>query len=208
VITLAAQAPALEEGTTIIGDGCYNNATTVEQVEGAGMRPCFSGRETERVSDRFSYEQEQDRMICAAGKCSVGKVRMEKGDLYYFSVRDCGVCPLQDKCLSRGEREGKAQKRRRVYLSDVRKAKVVAGEAGKQWRQERLRVRGRIEAKFSEQMNRHGLRHARYWGLSKVTMQVVLNTIVVNAKRVVRLLRQAVAAGPPARICEAMEAMS
>jgi hypothetical protein len=204
---LAAQAPALEEGTTIIGDGYYNNATTVEQVEGAGMRPCFSGRETERVSDRFGYEQEQDRMVCAAGKCSVGKVRVDKGDLYYFSVRDCGACPLQDTCLSPGEREGKAKKRRRVYLSDVRKARVVAGEAGRQWRKEQLKVRGRIEAKFSEQMNRHGLRHARYWGLTKVTMQVVLNAIVVNAKRVVRLLQQA-ASGPPARICEAMEATS
>jgi hypothetical protein len=67
-------------------------------------------------------------------------------------------------------------------------------------------VRSRIEAKFSEQMNRHGLRHARSWGLTKVTMQVVLNAIAVNARRVVTLLRQA-AAGPPARICEAMEAM-
>jgi hypothetical protein len=137
----------------------------------------------------------------------VGKVRVDKGDLYYFSVRDCGACPLQDTCLSPGEREGKAKKRRRVYLSDVRKARVVAGEAGRQWRKEQLKVRGRIEAKFSEQMNRHGLRHARYWGLTKVMMQVVLNAIVVNAKRVVRLLQQA-ASGPPARICEAMEATS
>ena len=203
---LAAQTPTLEEGTTIIGDGYYNNATTVEQVKAAGMRPCFSGRETERVSDRFSYEQAQDRMICAGGKSSVGKVRVDNGDLYYFSMRDCGACPLQDKCLSPGEREGEAPKRRRVYLSDVRKAKVVAGEAGRQWRKEQLKVRGRIEAKFSEQMNRHGLCHARYWGLSKVTMQVLLNVITVNAKRVVKLLQQA-AAGPPAGIPEAMEAM-
>jgi IS5 family transposase len=90
----------------------------------------------------------------------------------------------------------------------VRKAKVVAGEAGRKWRKEQLKVRGRIEAKFSEQMNRHGLRHARYWGLSKVTMQVVLNVITVNAKRVVKLLQQAAAAGPPTRNSEAMEAMS
>jgi IS5 family transposase len=88
-----------------------------------------------------------------------------------------------------------------------RKVKVVAGAVGKQWHKEQLRVRGRIEAKFSEQMNRYGLRHARYWGLTKVTMKVVLNAIVVNTKRVVTLLQQA-AAGPPVRIYEAMEAMS
>jgi len=75
-----------------------------------------------------------------------------------------------------------------VYLSDVRKRKVVEGEAGKGWRKEELKVRGRIEAKFDEQMNRHGLRRARYWGLAKVTIQVLLDAITVNLKRAVKLL--------------------
>ena len=78
-----------------------------------------------------------------------------------------------------------------MYLSDVRKQKVLAGEAGKAWRKTHLKLRGRIEPKFDEQMNRHGLRYARYWGLAKVTVQVLLNVITVNAKRVVKLLAQA-----------------
>ena len=52
---------------------------------------------------------------------------------------------------------------------------------------EHLKVRGRIEAKFDEQMNRHGLRRARYWGLTKTTIQVLLNAISVNLKRAVKL---------------------
>ncbi len=40
-------------------------------------------------------------------------------------------------------------------------------------------------------MNRHGLRRARDWGLAKVTVQVLLNAITVNAKRAVKLLAQA-----------------
>jgi IS5 family transposase len=44
-------------------------------------------------------------------------------------------------------------------------------------------------------MNRHGLRHARYWGLAKVTAQVLLNALTVNAKRAVKLL--ALRAPPP-----------
>jgi IS5 family transposase len=83
-----------------------------------------------------------------------------------------------------------------VYLSDVRKRKVLAGQAGRAWRREHYRVRYRIEAKFDEQMNRHGLRRARYWRLAKVTLQVLLNIITVNLKRVVRLLA---AGGAPAR---------
>ena len=75
-----------------------------------------------------------------------------------------------------------------MYLADVRKARVVAGEVGRAWRQAHAKLRPRIEARFDERMNRHGLRHARYWGLAKVTGPVLLNALTVNAKRAVKLL--------------------
>ena len=50
------------------------------------------------------------------------------------------------------------------------------------------RERSNIERKFAEQKNYHGLSQARYWGLAKVTMQVLLTCIVVNCKKIVRLL--------------------
>jgi IS5 family transposase len=193
---LALEPTRLEAGAQVIGDGLYNNATTVEQVQQAGARPCFSGLHAERVSDAFEYDAAADQMVCPEGQRSIGKVRVKQGDLHYFSTRDCNVCPRKNECLTKGEREGKAQPRRRVYLSDVRKRKLVEGEAGKAWRRAQLRVRGRIEAKFDEQMNRHGLRRARYWGRAKVTVQVLLNVITVNAKRAMKLLARAEAAVP------------
>lgn len=192
---LGAEPTPRGPGAVIIGDGLYNNATTVAQVEATGARPCFSGLRAERVSDAFTYDAAPDQMVCAEGKRSVGKVRVDQGDLYYFSMRDCVPCPRHATCLTPGERRGSAEPRRRVYLSDVRKQKVVAGAAGQVWRQAQAKVRGRIEAKFDEQMNRHGLRHARYWGLAKVTLQVLLNALTVNAKRAVKLLAQR--AAPP-----------
>jgi IS5 family transposase len=186
---LRKDSPGVEPGAVIIADGLYNNATTVGQVQEAGARGCFSGLKAERISDGFDYEAEGDRMICAQGKASIGKVRVDQGDLYYFSMSDCGSCARKAECLTRGEREGQAMPRRRVYLSDVRKAKVLAGEAGREWRRQHLKLRGRIEAKFDEQMNRHGLRRARYWGLAKVTVQVLLNVITVNLKRAAKLMR-------------------
>ena len=188
---LATETTTLPEGAVVIGDGLYNNATTVGQVEQAKLRPCFSGLRAERVSDRFDYDGGTDQMVCPEGKRSVGKVRVDHGDLYYFSRSDCHVCPRRADCLTRGEREGKAEPRRRVYLSDVRKRKVLEGAAGRAWRKGHLGVRGRIEPKFDEQMNRHGLRRARYWGRAKVTVQVLLNAITVNAKRAMKLLAQA-----------------
>jgi hypothetical protein len=186
----------VQPGTVIIADGYYNNATTVGQVQEAGARVCFSGLKAERISDGFAYEAQADQMICVEKKHSIGKVRVDQGDLYYFSMSDCGSCPRQGQCLTRGEREGKAMPRRRVYLSDVRKAKVLAGEAGREWRRQHLKVRGRIEAKFDEQMNRHGLRRSRYWGLAKVTVQVLLNVITVNLKRAAKLMRARAAPAP------------
>ncbi len=167
-------------------------------MEAAGGRPCFSGLKAERVSDEFDYDATEDQVVCPQGKRSRGKVRVGNGDLYYFSTKDCAGCPVREKCLTRGEREGKAKPRRRVYLSDVRKRKVVAGEQGRAWRKEQMKVRGRIEAKFDEQMNRHGLRRARYRGLAKVTVQVLLNVITVNLKRAAKLLLGRAAAPPGA----------
>lgn len=188
---LARDTPPRAEGAVVIGDAYYNNATTVAQVEAAQAQPCFSGPRAARVSDRFDYDTTTDHVRCPEGKHSIGKVRVDNGDLYYFSMRDCAGCPRQADCLTRGERTGRAQPRRRVYLSDMRKRKIIEGAAGTAWRKGHLRVRGYIEPKFDEQMNHHGLRHARYWGLAKVTLQVLLNAITVNAKRAVKLLARA-----------------
>jgi transposase len=78
--------------------------------------------------------------------------------------------------------------RRRVYLSHFRKPKVVAGEAGKQWRRQLCRERYTIEGKHAEQKDRHGLRQARYWGLAKVSLQAIVTATVTNLKRLVKLL--------------------
>ena len=194
---LAREAPPLPDGVVVIADGLYNNATTVAQVEQAQARPCFGGLRAERVSDAFPYDPATDQVVCAEGQRSIGKVRVGNGDLYYFSMAACTACPRQQTCLTPGEREGTAQPRRRVYLSDVRKRQVVAGAAGQAWRKAHLKLRSRIEPKFAEQMVHHGLRRARYWGLAKVTGQVLLNALTVNLKRATKLLARAAAPPPP-----------
>ena len=50
------------------------------------------------------------------------------------------------------------------------------------------RERPNIERKFAEQKKYHGLAKARYWGLAKVTIQVLMTCIVVNAKKMAKLL--------------------
>jgi IS5 family transposase len=49
------------------------------------------------------------------------------------------------------------------------------------------RERPKIERKFSEGKNRHGLDKTRYWGLAKVSIQPFMTAIVLNLKRLVKL---------------------
>jgi hypothetical protein len=57
------------------------------------------------------------------------------------------------------------------------------------------RKRPSIERKFAEQKKCHGLRQARYRGLAKVTIQVLIVCMVVNCKRMAKL--QAMGTEPP-----------
>ncbi len=57
------------------------------------------------------------------------------------------------------------------------------------------RARAKIERKFAEQKRYHGLRPARYWGLRRVTVQVLMTCLVVNCKRMARLMEAN--CGPP-----------
>ncbi len=53
---------------------------------------------------------------------------------------------------------------------------------------EDAKTRARIEPKFSEMKNLHGLRKAKYRGLKKFNIQLLITAIVVNIKRFVNLL--------------------
>jgi hypothetical protein len=90
---LERETTTLEEGAAIIGDGLYNNAVTIGQVEEVGGRPCFSGLRAERISNSFSYDAVTDQMVCIRGCRSIGKTRVKRGDLHYFSMTDCQEYP-------------------------------------------------------------------------------------------------------------------
>ncbi len=78
-----------------------------------------------------------------------------------------------------------------IVLKGNRTNRQVLGRADVDSQRERCG----IERKFAEQKRRHGLGQARYWGLARVTIQVLMTCIVVNCKRIVRLLEAG--CGPP-----------
>jgi len=57
-------------------------------------------------------------------------------------------------------------------------------------RREALGIRKMVERKFGEAKKWHGMSRARYRGKGKVKIQVLITFLVLNVKRIIRLLEQ------------------
>ena len=91
---------------------------------------------------------------------------------------------MRDECLA------KPNAQRRVVVKNDYQAEYAAAQAKAQTPEYAV-VRRRhpaIERKLSELVRRHDVRHARYRGQPRVLYQSLLTSLVVNLKRIVRLL--------------------
>ena len=92
-----------------------------------------------------------------------------------------------DLLRERGQESAIIPKRRRGRARGHVKARYPDdGERERYYR--RKKKRGRVEAKFGEMNNHHGLDRARYYGLAKMKFQAVMTAIAVNVKRMVTML--------------------
>lgn len=153
-------------------------------------RPPPSGFGSERFS--LTVIDERPTLTCPAGQTTTQHERNTNGTgaKFRFSNKQCGGCALRSECLA-----NPATKSRTVIKNDY-EPEYRAAQA-KARTPEYARVRQEhpaIERKLGELVNRHDLRHARYRGLPKVRWQGLLTALVVNLKRMVRLLANAVPA--------------
>jgi transposase len=149
-------------------------------------------------AERFSLTVIDGRatLTCPAGKTTQSRDR--NGDdttyRYRFAHADCTACPLRSACLA------KPNARRRVVVKNDYQAEYAAAQAKAQT-PEYAQVRRRhpaIERKLSELVRRHDARHARYRGQPRVLYQGLMTSLVVNLKRLVRLLFAPVEDAAPA----------
>jgi transposase len=137
--------------------------------------------------DQFTCNAAGDRLTCPAGETARNHTRSssDAGWVFRFRRATCEGCPLREKCMAKMPKSGG----RVVFKSDYEaeykaaraKAKTPAYEAAR-------RQHGRIERKLAELVRWHGARRARYRGRLKVKVQMLLTAVVVNVKRIVRLL--------------------
>jgi IS5 family transposase len=180
----------------------YRGEVLQELTDPAGLNLEVFTPPTERIPltvfgpERFTLSPDGTTLTCPAGQTTKNRERNanDTGTKFRFSEKQCSGCPLREECVAKAEGKRPEAKRRTVIKNDyeLEYAKAQAKARTPEYAEVR-RQHPAIERKLSELVRRHDLRHARYRGRLGVLFQSLLTGLVVNLKRIVRLLF----AGPP-----------
>ncbi|MBU7042029.1 MAG: IS1182 family transposase [Theionarchaea archaeon] len=151
--------------------GCLLIAPVRSQENPTGLYP----------KSRFSLGE--GRGTCPAGKTTTTYTDNEESQCfqYRFHPSDCQQCPLKEQCTTGAYRTVSISYCQAAF---DRATLINATEVGKIFQKKRRA----IESKYAEMKNIHGLKRARYRGLERVTIQVLITAILVNSKNFIRLL--------------------
>lgn len=180
-----------EKGIThqaVVADAKYDSAKNrgdIHKKEMAAYIP--SGRGSKKYLDNFSYDEEADALTCKQGYSPISKTRQEEGYLYIFSTRSCKRC--SDRTFCPRPNCGRI----RVFISDNHKLKLIDNTPQ---RKEAIILRKMIERKFGEAKKWHGLSRARFRRKWRVAIQVLMTFLVMNVKRIVKLLNERLKLSP------------
>jgi transposase len=135
----------------------------------------------------FTLSADKESLTCPAGQTTTARRYHEQGEGWHFrfSRATCAACPLQPRCVPKLPQTTGRTVFKSDYEEDFKAARAKAETPAY------ARVRSEhpaIERKIGELVRRHGARQARYRRLPRLLVQQLLTGLVVNIKRVVRLL--------------------
>ncbi len=142
------------------------------------------------ASAAFTLDPSATVLTCPAGQQSQARYRNEADTSWVFTFRRalCAACARQGECLARLPKKHGRTVHKNDYEAEYAAARALAQTAA----YEAVRaVHRKIERKLAEMVRYHGGRRARYRGRWRVQVQWLLTALVVNIKRMVRLLRTA-----------------
>lgn len=174
-----------EKGIThkaVVADAKYDSAKNRRDIHKRKMAAYIpSGSNSKRYIDNFTYNKKTDTVMCQQGHSPISMTRQEEGYLYIFSTKSCKSCKNRKLCPKPNNQ------RIRVFISDNHKLKLIDNT---EQRKQAIITRKMIERKFGEAKKWHRLHRARYRGKWKVAIQVIMTFLVMNVKRIVKLLKE------------------
>lgn len=144
--------------------------------------------------DDFKLNQAGDAVTCPNGEESRTRYRdtLDHGWVFHFRTKQCRHCPLRNQCLPPGNRQA-----RKVSKNDFTAQYKAAQQRATTDEYKLIRKEHpKIERKLNELVRWHNGRRVRYWGRLRANVQYLLLAVVVNCKRIVRLLAAAPSAQP------------
>jgi hypothetical protein len=187
------------EGVSLDGAG-FNGPVLRELTDPEGLNldvtvppPTPAERKT-FGPERFSLtvlDDSRAELTCPNGQSTQQRERNDNdtGWKYLFRPSQCADCSLREQCLQNPQSQGGRKVIKNEYEAEYRK---VEEKANTPEYQETRRTHPKIERKLGEAARHQGARRARYRGRSKVLIQAILTTLIVNVKRIVKLLAQKV----------------
>jgi hypothetical protein len=144
--------------------------------------------------EAFHLEDQGQVLVCAAAEETRQRYRNRHDTAWKFTFRasQCAACPLRSQCSTGTFEKSGRQVTKNDYEVEYQAARARAQtEAYADVRH----VHPKVERKLAELVRYHGARRARYWGQAKVRIQGLLTALVVNVKRMVKLVLDLTQAG-------------
>lgn len=196
------QSMGLEKPSVNYVDAAYVSAEKLVEAAAEGREligpapKCANNNDSRFQSEDFQVQVEQRRATCPVGhqnsQCSrlAEKATGRVSYRFEWDTATCAACPLRLKCIKAehkhrtlvvGENHTVLQARRKNQRTDAFRA--------------RMKHRNAIEGTQSELVRAHGLRRARYRGLSKTKLQNYFIGAACNIKRWLRRVAWAMRQG-------------
>jgi hypothetical protein len=137
--------------------------------------------------DQFHLEEDVAVLVCPNEEETRTRVRSVRktGWQFHFKVSQCRPCPLLGQCL----KISPTKHGRKVIKNDYEAEYQAAWDVSKtQTYAEVRKQHPKIERKLAEVIRYHNGRRTRYRRSWRVAIQYLMTTLVVNVKRMVRLL--------------------
>jgi transposase len=138
--------------------------------------------------EAFVLDAQREVVTCPGGQQTATKARNahNTGWKFVFARRQCAACPLQARCMAQPPK-GKG---RSVIKNDYQAEYAAARARAKTPGYAAVRQQHpRVERKLADIVRYHDGRRSRYRGQWRVQVQYLLTGLVVNVKRMVKLLR-------------------
>ena len=178
-----AETSVDEEPLTVYGDSAYGTGALLDTLKQAGAHAFCKTQPPRAPGGRFPksdfhIDLDTGTVICPADH-TVRLSKVKGGRQVARFGKLCAGCPLAEKCTA-------SRRGRSIHLGEHERHLTAARarQADPDWKADYTQTRPKVERKISHLMRRkHGGRHARVRGSTKVTADFSLLAAAVNLAR-------------------------